>query len=108
MSISAETVFSVLVGGLISGLVTWGVAERYFRKQDARGEQMFEALVRLVRGAAESLEKEAQTHVHAVRDKQGRITDVEVTLFQGYAPTLVVTKSEDTRTKSGQTDGEIS
>ena len=104
MSISGETVFSVLIGGLISGLITWFVAHLYFRKQDARGEQVFEMLVRIVKGLAQAVESDAQTHLRIERDEKGRITDVKVMIFQGHAPTVVTTKADDTRTEGGQND----
>jgi hypothetical protein len=105
MSMSAETVFSVLLGGLISGLVTWGVAERYFRKQDVRAEQVFDMLVRMVQRLTQAIESEAQTYLRIERVGKGRIVDVKVMLFQGFAPGITVT-TPDTRNNTESAPGQ--
>jgi hypothetical protein len=104
MSLSSETVISVVIGGLISGVITWVVAHLYFRKQDTRVEQVFEVIIRTIQRLVLAVESEAQTYFQVIRDDKGRIADVRVTIFQGHAPTVDTTKADDTRTESGQTD----
>ena len=48
------------------------------------------------------------TMLRIERDEKRRIADVEVMIIRGFAPTLTVTSPEVTRTRSGQTDGQIS
>ena len=107
MSVSAETVFSVLIGGLISGLVTWLVAHLYFRKQDARAERVFEVMIRTIQRLVLAVESEAQTRNEIIRDDRGRIMDVKVTLIQGFPPTVTTgtVAAAPTSTKQVQQPG---
>jgi hypothetical protein len=112
MSISAEMVFSVLIGGLISGLITWLVAHLYFRKQDERAEESFNILARFLENVEAIRSEGGSTAVGFTHDPSGRIRNVNVTVIagtgeikvEGHAATVTVTKDTDTRTKGGQND----
>ena len=83
MSISGETVFSILIGGLISGVITWLVAERYFRRQDERAEQVFEVLVRMVQNLVPAVTSGGQVQIGVTRDEKGRIDNASLTIKLG-------------------------
>lgn len=112
MSLSSETVVSVLIGGLISGVITWVVAHLYFRKQEARAEQMFDANARFLEMLSSTLIRGGPATLGFERDGKGRIINAKVdyslhlqTAGLAAAGTGHVTPPADTtRTKGGQND----
>ncbi len=100
MTLSAETLFSVLAGGLVSALVTLAVAEWYFRRQDRRAEEVYGALSQFLEKFAKVMTEGGDAKVIFGRDEQGRIksalTQYTITAHLG----AVVVKGEDADLRS--------
>jgi hypothetical protein len=97
------------LGVVLGGIITWVVAYRYFQKQDARAEQLFDALARFLENLAAG---PRGASLRFTRDAKGRITNAEVrligpTIESGsvlYPPSVSRAEPGDTRAKGGQND----
>jgi len=109
MSISIETVVSVIIGGLI----TWGLAHLYFKKQDKRAEQIFEATARFLESLGRVVTQGGGVRIEFTRDARNQIlgarTNYTETARDGAiasdSATATVTRKPvrtDTGTKQGQ------
>lgn len=71
-----ESLLAILLaaaGTLLGGLIAWAVAYVYFRKQDRRAEQIFEAQAHFLESLAGVVTKIGKANITFTRDAKGRI-----------------------------------
>lgn len=124
-----QTAVGVVLGGVVGYAASRRLAEAYFRKQNdlsermaqeqnARAEQLFEVLIRLIKNLPSALESGGRIRLGVDRDEEGRIKNANVTVTisagvtawvtEGDDPIVTVMKSDDARTQGGQNENSIS
>jgi hypothetical protein len=79
------TVVSTLASIAVGGVITWWVAQRVYEKQDARTEQIFVEMVKMIQHIVPVL-KSGGTVDHKIGyDERGRISYVGLTVYQSVA-----------------------
>jgi hypothetical protein len=111
MSISGETVVSVVIGGII----TAGVATVIFWAQERRARQSFEVLARFLENFANIVNHGGEANVGFTRDAKGRITNANMRytlkletgalLVEGHLATLRVTPAPASETRNKTESG---
>lgn len=77
-----ESLLAILLaagGTVLGGLIAWRVAYLYFRKQDRRAEEIFEAQAHFLESLAGVVTKTGKVSITFTRDAKGKIVNADAT-----------------------------
>jgi hypothetical protein len=82
MTTGSEAALAILLavtGTAVGGLITWLLAAIYFKKQDKRAEQIFEAQAHFLESLAGVVTKTGKVSITFTRDAKGKIMGATAT-----------------------------